>query len=333
MTEKPQVGLLLGDPGGIGPEVLAKLLALDEPRHEARITIIGDPAVFARGCEIAGVEVPVEVTKDADTPVPDDRPLLLDVRPTSGAEHVIGEANAVNGRYALGTLRRALELAKKGRLDAICFAPLNKQALHMAGSPHNDELHFFAEVLGFKGYVCELNTFDHLWTTRVTSHVALADVAGLITEERLVPAVGLAHATLRAAGIENPRIGMAALNPHGGDGGLFGREEIDLLQPAIARMQGMGMAVSGPYPADTIFLKALNKEFDVVVTMYHDQGQIAMKLLGFERGVTVQGGLPIPITTPAHGTAFDIVGQGVASEEATRQAFLIACRMGAHRAR
>jgi 4-hydroxythreonine-4-phosphate dehydrogenase len=128
-----------------------------------------------------------------------------------------------------------------------------------------------------------------------------------------------------------PRLAVAALNPHGGEGGLFGREEIDAIAPAIQQARLDGIDAQGPFPADTIFLRARAGTFDAVVSMYHDQGQIAMKLMGFERGVTVQGGLPIPITTPAHGTAFDIAGRGVANPEALRQAFLLACRMAANR--
>ncbi len=163
---------------------------------------------------------------------------------------------------------------------------------------------------------------------RVTSHVPLKDVAELITETGILDAIDLIDGELKRAGNPAPRIGVAGLNPHAGDGGNFGREEIDVIAPAVERAKMEGYAVAGPYPADTIFVRAKKGEFDAVVTMYHDQGQIAMKLMGFGRGVTVQGGLPVPVTTPAHGTAYDIVGKGIAEIESTRQAFLIACRIG-----
>jgi 4-hydroxythreonine-4-phosphate dehydrogenase len=184
-----------------------------------------------------------------------------------------------------------------------------------------------AEKLGVEGYISELNTLDGMWTSRVTSHIALREVADVITEKRVHEAVFLIDKVLRRSGVTRPRISVAALNPHAGDNGNFGREEIEILTPAVQKLAETQMAVDGPWPSDTVFLKAVAKEIDAVVTMYHDQGQIALKLLGFDRGVTVQGGLPIPVTTPAHGTAFDIAGQGVAETGAIRAAYDILCDM------
>jgi Pyridoxal phosphate biosynthetic protein PdxA len=159
-----------------------------------------------------------------------------------------------------------------------------------------------------------------LATTRVTSHVPLRAVADLITEDRVLDAIRLAHETLRAGGNPRPRIGVAGLNPHAGDGGIFGREEIEVIGPAVARARAQQIAADGPYPSDTVFLRARDRAFDAVVTTYHDQGQIAMKLMGFERGITIAAGLPVPVTTPAHGTAFDIAGRGIARVDAVREA-------------
>ncbi|MGH9356090.1 MAG: 4-hydroxythreonine-4-phosphate dehydrogenase PdxA, partial [Terriglobia bacterium] len=208
--------------------------------------------------------------------------------------------------------------------------PLNKSSLHMAGMTSADELHWFAGQLGYRGPVCEFNVMDGFWTSRVTSHVPLRDVPGLITPARVIEAIDLIDGMLRRSGIEEPRIAVCGLNPHCGDEGNFGREEIDVIGPAVAQARASGIQVSGPFPADTIFLKVQGSEraYDAIVTMYHDQGQIAMKLMGFSRGVTVLGGLPIPIVTPAHGTAFDIATKGVANVGATRQAFELACRLG-----
>jgi 4-hydroxythreonine-4-phosphate dehydrogenase len=154
-----------------------------------------------------------------------------------------------------------------------------------------------------------------------------------LTRERIVDAATLIYRSLQANGVERPRVAVAGFNPHNGDGGTCGREEIDVIEPAVRELNASGLPVVGPFPADTIFLKARDSEVDAIVTMYHDQGQIAIKLMGFSQGVTVQGGLPIPITTPAHGTAYDIAGRGVANVDATANAFLIACRMGStHRA-
>jgi 4-hydroxythreonine-4-phosphate dehydrogenase len=222
----------------------------------------------------------------------------------------------------------ALGLTLEGRTDAICYAPLNKSSMHLAGMTESDELHWCAHRIGLSGYFCELNVLKDLWTARVTSHVALKDVCPLITSERIIDTIELLHLSLKKAAVETPRIGVAALNPHAGDGGRFGREEIDIIEPAIKRARAMGIAAEGPFPADTIFLKGLAGDYDAIVTMYHDQGQIAMKLAGFDHGVTVFGGVPFPVTTPAHGTAFDIMGKGQANVSAMRDAFDLACRMG-----
>jgi 4-hydroxythreonine-4-phosphate dehydrogenase len=199
--------------------------------------------------------------------------------------------------------------------------------MKQGGLTHEDELHHFAEYLGVQGYFCEFNTLEGLWTSRVSSHIPLKDAAALLSIERIEAAATLIFRSLQAAGVAQPRVAVAGFNPHNGDGGTCGREEIDIIAPAVAKLNAAGLPVVGPYPADTIFLKARDGELDAIVTLYHDQGQIALKLLGFHKGVTVQGGLPIPITTPAHGTAYDIAGQGRADANAMANAFAIACRM------
>jgi 4-hydroxythreonine-4-phosphate dehydrogenase len=200
--------------------------------------------------------------------------------------------------------------------------------MKLGGLKHEDELHHFAAYFGVTGYFCEFNTLGSLWTARVSSHVPLKDAASYVSRERIVAATRLIHASLRANGVDAPRVAVAAFNPHGGEGGTCGREEIDTIAPAVRELNDAGIPAQGPFPADTLFIKARDGEFDAVVTMYHDQGQIAIKLLGFSRGVTVQGGLPVAITTPAHGTAYDIAGLGRADVQATANAFAIACRMG-----
>jgi len=230
-------------------------------------------------------------------------------------------------------LNQCMDAALAGDIDAICFAPLNKQAMKLGGLKHSDELHHFAEYLHVDGYFCEFNTLGDLWTARISSHIPLKEVANHVSEVRIHAAAELIYRSLLANGVKNPKVAIAGFNPHNGDGGTCGREEIDVIIPAVQALQARDWPTPdpfhGPFPADTIFLKARAGEYQAIVTMYHDQGQIAIKLLGFERGVTVQGGLPVPITTPAHGTAYDIAGQGRANVEATWQAFLIAARMGA----
>ncbi|TMV77801.1 4-hydroxythreonine-4-phosphate dehydrogenase PdxA, partial [Thioclava sp. BHET1] len=242
------------------------------------------------------------------------------------------QASAEGGAHCLATLGLGLDLVSDRKADALVFAPLNKASLHLAGMAQSDELHWFADRLGHNGSVSEINVMEGLWTSRVTSHVALREVADLITVEKIVVAARLIHAALLDGGVAAARIGICGLNPHNGDGGNFGTEEIEIVTPAVAAAQAEGLPVEGPYPADTIFLKAVAKELDAVVTLYHDQGQIAIKLLGFWQGVTVQGGLPVPVTTPAHGTAFDIRGAGRAHVGPMLNAWNIACEMGRRRA-
>jgi len=334
MIDKPTIAILLGDPAGIGPELVAKLLAAEAVCRQANIFLIADKKEFLKGQRIARVDVSVsEVDNFDNADFSSGLPVLFDYKSSSKGKFTDARATAEGGGYSLETLQKALDLVLKGKTDAICFAPLNKEAMHLAGMTASDELSWCAKRIGYDGYFCELNVLEELWTARVTSHIALKDVSSMISRERIIASIELVDGCLKQAAIETPRIGVAALNPHGGDGGNFGREEIDIIAPAVNRARAKGLQVDGPFPSDTIFLKGLAGEYDAIVTMYHDQGQIAMKLTGFDRGVTVFGGVPMPITTPAHGTAFDIMGKGTANVSALRHAFDLACRMGLQRRR
>lgn len=328
----PVVALTLGDPAGIGSELIAKLLAQPEMRALANIVLVGDPWLWAQGQRIAGVTVETEtvtslraVRTRANSAIPAWLP--MDTVLESQVQH--GLAQAVGGASVLHVLNLCMDGAKRGEIDAICFAPLNKFAMKQGGLKHEDELHHFAQYLGVTHYFCEFNTLGDLWTARVSSHIPLKDAASFLTKDRVMAATRLIYRSLEANGVANPKVAVAAFNPHGGDGGTCGREEIDIIEPALVQLRAEGFAVGGPFPADTIFLKAQAGDYQAIVTMYHDQGQIAIKLLGFSKGVTVQGGLPIPITTPAHGTAYDIAGKGIANVNAMTNAFRIAARMGA----
>ena len=331
---KPRIGVLLGDPNGVGPELAAKVLAAPDIRQFADVLVIGDHGVLQAGERVAGCQVPVQPVRTiGEADFSGKAQPLLEVPGIATADITPGRATAAGGRCCLAALRAALALAREGRIDGFCFAPLNKYALKLGGCPVADEHIFFAEELGFSGPFCEHNVLEGLWTTRVTSHIAFKEVCPNITAERVMRAIRLAHDTLGGAGYKKPRVAVAALNPHAGDGGMFGREEIDIIAPAVERARAEGIDARGPFAADTVFVKARDGQFDAVVTMYHDQGQVAMKLMGFSRGVTVSGGLPVPITTPASGTAFDIVGKGIANPEGLRQAFLLVCRMAEVRRR
>lgn len=331
MTGKPRIGLIPGDPGGIGPELAARLLADPATAEGADILLVGDACVFALGREQAGAAFDINQLSDPEGWEAVARFAHIDTGAIVPDEIRLGQATEAGGRSALRALDRALDLAREGVIDAILFTPFNKASLHMAGLGHEDELQYVKARLGLETRASELNTMEGIWSARVTSHIPLSAVAGALSEESIVEAIALTDRELRRFGLDRPRIAVAALNPHAGDGGNFGREEIDIIRPAVERAAARQIAVDGPWPSDTVFLKAKAGEIDAVVTMYHDQGQIALKLMGFGRGVTVLGGLPVPIATPAHGTAFDIVGTGRADMGATRAAFEVARRMAVQR--
>jgi 4-hydroxythreonine-4-phosphate dehydrogenase len=329
-SQKPVVALTLGDPAGIGAELIARLLAQPRTAEAANVVLVGDDWLWQEGQKIAGTALQLEPVRSlaavrgrADT----SRAAFLAVDTVQPEQVHRGQSEAAGGASVLAVLNRCLDAGKAGEIDAITFAPLNKYAMKLGGLKHEDELHHFAEYLGVSSYFCEFNTLGRLWTARISSHVPMKDVARYIDKQRIVDAATLIYRSLQASGSALPRVAVAGFNPHNGDGGTCGREEIDVIAPAVAELNARSMAVVGPFPADTIFLRAREGEFDAVVTMYHDQGQIAIKLLGFSQGVTVQGGLPLPITTPAHGTAYDIAGQGKANVDATANAFTIAARM------
>ncbi len=241
-----------------------------------------------------------------------------------------GAVNAESGRLVGATLKHMIGMGED--LDAICFAPLNKAAMKRGGWDYLDEHVMFADLTGHRGFYCEMNVIPEFCTFRVTSHLSLRAAIDLVRPERIEGAVRLAHRMLEGMGKRPPRIGVAALNPHGGEGGLFGDEEITIIAPAIAKLNAEGFACEGPVPSDTLFLKAREGRYDGVVMMYHDQGQIATKLIGFSSGITVTAGLPRVFTTPASGTAFDIVGQGKANAGGLQKALEAAARLAAARA-
>lgn len=310
----PRVAITLGDPSGIGSELVAKLLAAPEVREQAGVLVIGDRAEFDNAQGAAGVRVDLS-----------ERDEFLHVPVAAGFEPA--KVSAESGRHTLDCLGVALDLASSGAVDAVCFAPLNKESLRAGGNRFEDELHWFADRLQVTEFVCEINVLSEVWTSRVSSHIPLRDAYRYLTTERIVAAARLLDQSMRAAGHPRPRLAVCGFNPHGGDGGLLGREEIEIIRPAVDEARSYLEVIDGPFPADTIFLRALRGDYDGVVTMFHDQGQIALKLLGFDRGVSIQGGLPVPVTTCAHGTAFDIVGRNRASVSAFRRAFDMACAM------
>ncbi len=327
---RPMIAWVLGDPTGIGPEIIAKSLADPGMMEVCRPVIVGPAWLLERGMQVAKVTLKAYPCKTAQLgafsagmiPVVDEGWPPLDFPP--------GKLSAAAGKLSMEMLRSAVHMARTGAVSAVVFGPLNKEALRLGGSPHGDEHHLVAGWLGEVEFG-EINAAAGLFTTRVTSHVPLKDVSSLLHPDKIVKAVKMLHTALVRTGIPDPVIAVAALNPHGGEHGLFGDEEQTVIQPGVAKARAAGYPAVGPFPADTIFVRARRGEFHGVVTMYHDQGQIATKLLGFDHGVTIMGGISLIVTTPAHGTAFDIAGKGVASPEAFQAAVQLAARMVARR--
>ncbi|KPI34698.1 4-hydroxythreonine-4-phosphate dehydrogenase 2 [Cyphellophora attinorum] len=321
---RPRVAVILGDPAGVGPELAAKLLSNQKNLAKADIHVLADNSEWESAIADAGnVHVPI-----SDTASPNGVK-IHDDNSASQVSVVRAEVSQDGGARCIYQLKRALRMVEAGEIDAIVFAPLNKSSLKKAGMTEEDELRWFANQLQYSGTTSEINIAGPLWTARVTSHIGIEEVAARVSKESTLKAIELLQQLRWESGIEYPRLAVCALNPHNGENGSFGRQEIDHIRPAVLAAREKGIDVEGPFPCDTIFLKRAH--YDGIVTMYHDQGQIALKLLSFDGGVTVQGGLPIPIATPAHGTAFDIAGKNLASVTSTQNAFDVAVTMAERR--
>ena len=327
---RPRVALIMGDATGIGPEIVAKSLSTEETRRLCIPAVIGDCRVMAGAIELTKVSLKIVALKSWEEVCGEAGLVeMFDLANLDPKDYRMGEVNAKAGKACLQYLDFAVSQAMEGEADAVVFAPLNKLAMSLGGSDFKDEQGYFARHTRAELYG-EINALDPLFTSRVTSHIGFRDIVNRLTPERIGKAIQLLHQTMTRAGVPGPRIGIAALNPHGGEKGLFGPEEETIIKPAVEKARAEGMDVAGPYPADTIFVRARRGEFSGIVTMYHDQGQIATKLLGFDRGVTIAAGHPIVITTPAHGTAHDIAGKGIADSGAFQAALRMAVRMAQH---
>lgn len=324
------IGLVCGDPSGVGPELSAKLIEAKSREEDLRIAVFSGRQSLEDGYRIAGLAGRGIPTADsADAVATRAGAALVECADDRG--YSAGVASAAGGRAALSALESAVRLAASGQIDAIVYGPLNKQAMWLAGHKAIDELHFFKERLGVTGFCCELNRQGNLWTTRVTSHIPLRQVPDNITVDTIVAATEAGIQAFEAAQKRRPRIAVAGLNPHLGEGGAMGTEEIDVILPAIETLRARGHDVAGLYPADTVFLRIASERIDLVVTMFHDQGQIALKALGFANTCTVLGGLPLPIVTASQGTAYDIVGQNRADPTGLLNAFELAHQLAVSR--
>ena len=324
-NNKPTIGILLGDPSGIGPELISKLLAQQEV-EKANILIIGEKNILYEADKLTGFNSNLEYVDGFDQiKFNGKNRFFLDLSKGENRNYGISKASSESGRSVLNALNCALDLAKAKKIDAINFAPFNKTSMKLGGSTYQDELHLMADRLNVKSFFCEFNVIDNFWTGRVTSHIPIKEVPQHIKKENILKPIKLINEAMKLNGIKNPRVAVQALNPHA----EFGDEEEQEIIPAINEAKSLGINADGPLPCDTSFITSFkNKNHDCIVGMYHDGIQSGLKAFGFDRGITVQGGLPVPITTPAHGTAFDIAGKNIANLEPTLQSFKIAVQMG-----
>ncbi|EJZ22706.1 4-hydroxythreonine-4-phosphate dehydrogenase [Rhizobium sp. Pop5] len=307
----------MGDPCGIGPEIIARVFANGLPEQAV---VIGDARVMERAVRTLNLPLQVQPVASVDDALPDSG--LIAVLNVSDLpdDLPIGQVDARAGRASYDYVVRAIDEALAGNIRAIVTAPINKEAMKQGGLNYPGHTEILAERTGTDKFAMMLAN-DELRVILVTIHVSLRDAIDLVTEDSVFRTIELAHRAGKAYGIASPRVAVAGLNPHAGENGMFGREDLDIIAPAISRAQEVGIDASGPWPGDTIFMRARRGEFDIVVAQYHDQGLIPVKYLGIDNGVNVTIGLPFIRTSVDHGTAFDIAGQGTADHSSLRYAF------------
>ena len=337
---KPIIGITMGDAAGIGPEIIAKALSLKEIYDVCRPIVIGDVDAMREGMKVAHVQLKINSIKEiSDAKFEYGTIDVLDLNNIKIDELKMGEPQAMAGRASVEYIEKAVELALKGEIHAIVTAPISKEAINMAGYKYAGHTELLAHLTGTKDYAMML-VAGSLRVIHVTTHVPFSEVSKLIKKERVYNTIKLAYNVMRRLGISNPRIAVAGLNPHSGEGGLFGREEIDEIIPAIESAKKEGLNVKGPIPADTVFVRARGGEFDIVVAMYHDQGHIPIKMLGLEwdedekrwasvGGVNITVGLPIIRTSVDHGTAYGKAGrkEGTANPQSLIEAIKMAVEL------
>ncbi|MEM3693287.1 MAG: 4-hydroxythreonine-4-phosphate dehydrogenase PdxA [Candidatus Bathyarchaeia archaeon] len=337
---KPIIGITMGDPAGIGPEIVAKALSQPIVYEICRPLVIGDSNVMKMGIGVAKLGLRIHSIERLE----EARFLfgtmdVLDLHNVDVASLVLGKPQAMGGKASVEYVTKAVELAMEGKVQAIVTAPISKEAIRMAGLPYTGHTELLAQLAGVKSVAMMLVT-DSLRVVHVTTHVPLSQVPARIKKQRVLEVIMLTDEAMKALGIQKPRIAVAGLNPHAGEGGIFGREEIEEIEPAIEEGRRLGLEVSGPFPPDTIFARAAGGGFDAVIAMYHDQGHIAVKLLGFQwdeekkgwtriSGVNVTLGLPFVRTSVDHGTAYGKAGrrEGTADPGSLLEAIQLAAKL------
>lgn len=326
---RPILAITMGDPAGIGPEVILKALQHVEVYERARPLVIGDRRTLERAAAWVGAESLAYdvVGQPGDGQYRPGVVTMLDLQQAPADGYAMGQVTADAGRAAVECVFLACDLATAGTVDAVVTAPLNKAAMHLAGHTFPGHTELLAERTG-ADRVSMLLVGPNLRVVHVSTHVALTEAIRRVTTRRVEEVIDIANESCLALGIDRPRIAVAGLNPHASEGGLFGDQEAREIVPAIEGARARGLDVSDPQPPDTVFLRASKGEWDIVVAMYHDQGHIPMKLLAFDSGVNVSIGLPILRTSVDHGTAFDIAGTGMASEQSMLAAIDVAVQLG-----
>jgi 4-hydroxythreonine-4-phosphate dehydrogenase len=326
-TARPRVGITMGDPAGIGPEVVLKAVAEPEVRGICQPIIIGDAQLLAHYARVLDLQSGYQIVR-RDEPLPGlaDEPLIFHLNNIQG--HVEpGIESGAAGKAAAEYIEAAVELCAAGDIDAIATAPINKRALFLGGYSFPGHTEFLAHLTGTEDYAMGF-VAANLRIILISTHVPLSQAIGLVRRDRFEKTIRLAHHELRRWGIERPRIAVAALNPHGAEGGLFGIEESSEIMPAVEACRAIDdINVRGPFSADTIFLRASRGEFDAVIACYHDQAMIPVKCLSFGEAVNITLGLPFIRTSVDHGTAFDIAGRGIAEHSSMVAAIKLAAEL------
>ncbi|MCE5185951.1 MAG: 4-hydroxythreonine-4-phosphate dehydrogenase PdxA [Planctomycetaceae bacterium] len=338
IKSRPILAITMGDPAGIGPEIAVKALANKKVYDIARPVLVGDASVIARAADISKLKLRVKaVSKVNEATFEYGVADVLDLENVSVDTFEYGKVSAVAGKAAFEAVERVIALAMDGQIDAAVTGPINKEALNRAGYRYSGHTEIFAEYTKTKDYAMCLVEQD-MRVVHVSTHVSLRRACELVKQERIVAVIRLAHDMCRRLGIKNPAVGVAGLNPHAGEGGLFGDEEEKEIIPAIEKARALGIQAEGPVPADTLFSKVKGGQYQIAVAMYHDQGHIPVKVTGFVfnsrtkkwesvKGVNITLGLPIIRTSVDHGTAFDQAGKGTANEESMVHAIEYAVRL------
>ncbi len=310
---RPTIAVTMGDPAGVGPEIVARAMAQREVREACDPVVVGDPRLMFRAMELVRAGLTIRTVQTARGAGGD--PDTLDVLPAGELAPEILKSGTLDARWgeaAAACCRKAVELAKAGEVAGITSAPFNKEAFHMAGYKAMDDMTYFEECFA-KGEAYQVGEVAGIWTTPVTFHVAFRAIPDLITKESVLAKIRSLDKVLKAAKVSPAKIGVVALNVHCGEGGMFGREEIDVIGPAIQQAKADGFDVAGPVPPDSAFPLALRGDYQGLVLMYHDQANIGRKIIGRDQpGVSLFLGMPVPVVTVPHGTAYDIAWKGVA---------------------